>query len=35
LLAKDREFTCPKDSATHFAHEGVDTNYKKERSKCS
>jgi hypothetical protein len=33
LQAKNQEFTCPKNSATHFAHKGVDADYKKERGK--
>jgi hypothetical protein len=35
LQAENREFTRPKNSATHFAHKGVDMDYKEERSKRS
>jgi hypothetical protein len=35
LQVESREFTCPKNSIVHFAHKGVDTAYKKERSKRS
>jgi hypothetical protein len=35
LQAEDREFTYPKNSVAHFAHKGVDTDYKEERSKRS
>jgi hypothetical protein len=33
LQAKNREFTCLKNSAAHLAHKGLDTDYKKERGK--
>jgi hypothetical protein len=35
LQVESREFTCPKNPIVHFAHKGVDTDYKKEGSKCS
>jgi hypothetical protein len=35
LQAKSQEFTRPKNSAAHFAHKGVDMDYKEERSKRS
>jgi hypothetical protein len=30
LQVESQEFTCPKNPVVHFAHKGVDTNYKKE-----
>jgi hypothetical protein len=35
LQVESREFTCPENSAVHFAHKGVDTDYKKEGNKRS
>jgi hypothetical protein len=33
LQVESQEFTCPKNPVVHFAHKGVDTNYKKKGSK--
>jgi hypothetical protein len=33
LQVKSRKFTYPKNLVVHFVHKGVDTDYKKERSK--
>jgi hypothetical protein len=35
LQVENREFTCSKNPIIHFAHKGVDTDYKKEGSKRS
>jgi hypothetical protein len=35
LQAENRECTCPENSAAHFTHKRVDTDYKEERSKRS
>jgi hypothetical protein len=35
LQVESQEFTCPKNPVDHFAHKGVDTDYKEKRSKCS